>query len=162
MIARRHTGRVLRPALAAGAVIALLLAAGTSRATSSTTITFEDLDVGTVLTTQYETLGVRFGAVGDFPVDVETETDCGAPVVQLNTSKVAQVPPCEGPQVAVLGFSHPRKELSVFASTADPHGYWQLLVYDTSGQLLERSDRFRRPVLGDERELEARRPRVDD
>ena len=102
---------------AACVAVLTLLAVGSASATGPSTITFTEHAAGTVIDTEYASLGVRFGKATDLGAPALAGAwDCGAPQVKEPTSdgpppKLAQAPVCGGRSGTVAAFAHPRRTI---------------------------------------------------
>lgn len=128
------------------AVVAMALPA---RAAGETTIGFDNLAAGTVVTNQYAGEGLELGTAAGFKQTPPAHGDCGAPTVQagtatapaLSTPNYAELPSCpaavspyQGTYGALL--SRPRGSLSVEVSnvTSAPSVTVKVIGYDSGGK----------------------------
>jgi hypothetical protein len=113
------------------AVFAVLLLTGVlaapAGATTNTSIGFDGLADGAVVTSQYGTSGVTFGKASDFGLSLGNN-DCGPPHVKSDPAdarsapNVASAPRCSASDSSTVGtfaaFSFPRKAVSAYVGTA--------------------------------------------
>jgi hypothetical protein len=130
-------------ALAALAFVALGFAP-TALATSNTTIGFDALAAGTIVTNQYAADGITFGKASDFGIN-PGNPDCGPPTVSSDAPdarsapNVAVAPRCSSSDSSPVGtfaaLSFARKSVSAYVGTAaGAQGVKAILIgYDSSG-----------------------------
>jgi len=131
----------------ATAFVAAIAAAGPAPGASSVTITFSELDEGTVVTSQYADQGVRFGTEDDFGIKLSHAFACGAPTVrttipdEVTARKAAQAPVCDGRSGVLAAFDGPRRHVSALLWTERPREgrSAELRAYDSSGDLVGRA-----------------------
>ncbi len=128
---------VVLPALA-------LLLASDAVAASETTIGFDGLAAGTVVTSQYAADGITFGRASDYGLTLGN-SDCGPPQVTADPTgsrsapNVATAPRCTVSDSSSVGtfaaFSFPRRTVSAYVGTApgDPGVKAIMIGYDSSG-----------------------------
>ena len=128
---------------AACVAVLTLLAVGSASATGPSTITFTEHAAGTVIDTEYASLGVRFGKATDLGAPALAGAwDCGAPQVKEPTSdgpppKLAQAPLCGGRSGTVAAFAHPRRTIRlVVEATPSTDRSADVLAYAANGTLL--------------------------
>ena len=118
--------------------------APTALATSNTTIGFDALAAGTIVTNQYAADGITFGKASDFGIN-PGNPDCGPPTVSSDAPdaqsapNVAVAPRCSSSDSSSVGtfaaLSFARKSVSAYVGTAaGAQGVKAILIgYDSSG-----------------------------
>ena len=136
-------GRVARILLLALPSLALLLAASAA-ATSDTTIGFDGLAGGAVVTNQYASAGMTFGRASDYGLSLGN-SDCGPPQAIANPAdarsapNVVSAPRCSASDSSSVGtfaaLSFARKAVSAYVGTASGVvGVKAIMIgYDSSG-----------------------------
>jgi hypothetical protein len=108
----------------ASVLLALTLALGTAAAASAaeTTIGFDNLTPGMVVTNQYKAQGLELGLAKDFKQPSPGAGDCGPPTVQEGTAALAEA--FSPPNYALLAKCLPKEESSgTYGALLDhPHG----------------------------------------
>ena len=123
--------------------LALLTASG-AVATSDTTIGFDNLNAGSVVTTQYAADGITFGKASDYGLTLGN-ADCGPPQVTADPTGARSAPNdvtaprCTASDSSSVGtfaaFSFPRQAVSAWVGTAPGvSGVKAIMIgYDSSG-----------------------------
>lgn len=125
------------------AVLLLALLGSLGYATGPTTITFAEHAPGTVVDTEYASVGIRFGTIAELGAPSLAQAwNCGAPQVKEPTSdgpppRLAQAPVCGGRSGTVAAFTHPRKTMSlVVSATPSTLRAAEIFAYAADGTLL--------------------------
>jgi hypothetical protein len=137
-----------RSTAALAVVLLSAVLAGPAGATTNTTIGFDDLVGGTVVTNQYGSDGVTFGTAAGTGVTPGT-SDCGPPTVRSDASfaqsyahsppNVASAPHCGNGEFSNVGtfaaFAYPRKSVSAYVGTVvGATGLKAIMIgFDSSG-----------------------------
>ena len=123
---------------------AVLLLASAAAATSATTLGFDGLAGGTVVTNQYASDGITFGRASDYGLTLGN-SDCGPPQVTADPTGArsapndATAPRCSTSDSSLVGtfaaFSFPRQAVSAYVGTAPGiSGVKAIMIgYDSSG-----------------------------
>jgi hypothetical protein len=123
--------------------LALLLAAGAG-ATANTTIGFDDLPAGSVVTNHYAADGITFGRASDYGLNLGN-ADCGPPQAVSDPAdahsapNVASAPRCSSSDSSSVGtfaaFSFARKDVSAYVGTTAGNQNQKAIMigYDSSG-----------------------------
>ena len=108
-------------------MVSALLLAAVAAATSDTTIGFDALSGGTVVTNQYAADGITFGRASDYGFSLGN-SDCGPPQVVADAGdshsapNVASAPRCSASDSSTVGtfaaLTFPRKAVSAYVGTA--------------------------------------------